>query len=169
MLSCSSLLTADLDNNNTEFVWWVGWGGGGQGSRKWAPWAPLVTDKLRFDGQFLSEITYILAGKGVLWWKQATYDRNSCYSHWVHVEIVCGRYRLSVTENCHQILQGLGVGPGSATERWPSRKIARKWPIFLRKKNYLNFFFFCIHLLVMPKYWGKQIFRHGRFPEVGEK
>ena len=24
------------------------------------------------------------------------------------------------------ILQGLGVGPGSATERWPSRKIARK-------------------------------------------
>ena len=25
-----------------------------------------------------------------------------------------------------RILQGLGVGPGSATERWPSRKIARK-------------------------------------------
>ena len=25
-----------------------------------------------------------------------------------------------------KILQGLGVGPGSATERWPSRKIARK-------------------------------------------
>ena len=21
----------------------------------------------------------------------------------------------------------------------------------------------------MPKYWGKQIFRHGRFPEVGQK
>ena len=21
----------------------------------------------------------------------------------------------------------------------------------------------------MPKYWGKQIFTHGRFPEVGEK
>ena len=21
----------------------------------------------------------------------------------------------------------------------------------------------------MPKYWGKQIFAHGRFPEVGEK
>ena len=28
---------------------------------------------------------------------------------------------------------------------------------------------FCIYLLVMPKYWGKQIFTHGRFPEVGEK
>ena len=40
-----------------------------QGSRKWAPWAPLVTDKLHFDGQFWSEITYILAemaSKGVL-------------------------------------------------------------------------------------------------------
>ena len=24
-------------------------------------------------------------------------------------------------------------------------------------------------LLVMPKYWGKQIFTRGRFPEVGEK
>ena len=21
----------------------------------------------------------------------------------------------------------------------------------------------------MPKYWGKQIFTHGRFPEVGQK
>ena len=29
--------------------------------------------------------------------------------------------------------------------------------------------FFCIHLLVMPKYWGKQIFAHGSFPEVGQK
>ena len=30
-------------------------------------------------------------------------------------------------------------------------------------------YFFCIYLLVMPKYWGKQIFAHGRFPEVGKK
>ena len=29
--------------------------------------------------------------------------------------------------------------------------------------------FFCIYLLVMPKYWGKQIFNLGRFPEVGQK
>ena len=28
--------------------------------------------------------------------------------------------------------------------------------------------FFCIYLLVTPKYWGKQIFTHGRFPE-GQK
>ena len=29
--------------------------------------------------------------------------------------------------------------------------------------------FFGTYLLVMPKYWGKQIFTHGRFPEVGQK
>ena len=29
--------------------------------------------------------------------------------------------------------------------------------------------FFCIYLLVIPKYWGKQSFAHGRFPEVGQK
>ena len=28
---------------------------------------------------------------------------------------------------------------------------------------------FCIYLLVMPKYWGKQIFSLGSFPEVGQK
>ena len=27
----------------------------------------------------------------------------------------------------------------------------------------------CIYLLVMPKYWGKQVFTHGRFPKVGQK
>ena len=26
-----------------------------------------------------------------------------------------------------------------------------------------------MYLLVMPKYWGKQIFTHGRFPVVGQK
>ena len=30
-------------------------------------------------------------------------------------------------------------------------------------------YFFCIYLLVMPKYWGEQIFTHGRFPEVDQK
>ena len=37
------------------------------------------------------------------------------------------------------------------------------------KKITPQIFFCCIYLLVMPKYWGKQIFTHGRFPEVGEK
>ena len=26
-----------------------------------------------------------------------------------------------------------------------------------------------MYLLVMPKYWGKQIFTHGSFHEVGQK
>ena len=34
-----------------------------------------------------------------------------------------------------EILQGLGVGPGSVTERWPSQKIARKLPFFLGRKK----------------------------------
>ena len=71
--------------------------------------------------------------------------------------------------NIDNILQGLGVGPGCATERWPSRKIARKLHFFLGEKKLPKIFFFCIYLLVMPKYWGKQIFSHGTFPEVGEK
>merc|ERR1712096_603694 len=37
-------------------------------------------------------------------------------------------------------------------------------------KNYpKKIFFFCIYLLVMPKYWVKNYFAHGRFPEVGQK
>ena len=57
---------------------------------------------------------------------------------------------------------GTAGGPGGRdrTLAKKNRKIA--------KKNYLNFFL-CIYLLVMPKYWGKQIFAHGRFPEVGQK
>ena len=31
------------------------------------------------------------------------------------------------------ILQGQGVGPGSAIERWPYRKIARKSAFFVKK------------------------------------
>ena len=34
---------------------------------------------------------------------------------------------------------------------------------------YYLYIFFCIYLLVMSKYWGKQIFTHGRFPKVGQK
>ena len=60
---------------------------------------------------------------------------------------------------------GTAGGPGGH-----DRTLAVKSKINARgKKNYLKFFFFCIYLLVMPKYWGKQIFTHGRFPEVGQK
>ena len=38
-----------------------------------------------------------------------------------------------------EILQGLGVGPGSATERWPCRKNVRKSTFFRKKiKNTLK-------------------------------
>ena len=30
-------------------------------------------------------------------------------------------------------------------------------------------FFFCIYLLVMPKYCVRNYFAHGKFPEVGQK
>ena len=49
-----------------------------------------------------------------------------------------------------EILQGLRVAQAAVTERWPSQKI-------------------CIYLLVMPKYWVKNYFARGRFPEVGQK
>ena len=106
--------------------------------------------------------------------------------------------------------KGLGVCPGSATERWPlkSRKERAKISFFKRyffqlcqniggnkfsatgvspkwvksrtrrKKNtpetrgwtrLRDRTLFYIFFLVMPKYWGKQIFSHGSFPEVGEK
>ena len=45
----------------------------------------------------------------------------------------------------------------------------------LKKKSKVNKetekrdIFFCIYLLVMPKYWGGNYFAHGRFPEVGQK
>ena len=62
---------------------------------------------------------------------------------------------------------GTAGGPGGRdrTLAVKSRKNARK-SVFCRKKNknYPNFF--CIYLLVMPKYYGKQIFAHGSFPEV---
>ena len=58
---------------------------------------------------------------------------------------------------------------------WPNagRKKSKKRSkinFFSKKhKNYLKKYFFCIYILVMPKYWGKQSFAHGRFPEVGQK
>ena len=40
---------------------------------------------------------------------------------------------------------------------------------FTQKNKIYPNFFFCIYLLVMPKYWVKNYFAHGRFPEVGQK
>ena len=79
-----------------------------------------------------------------------------------------GQKQKTEREKKKNILQGLGFGPGSATERWPYRKNAQK-SAFFRKKIKITLFFVYIFLLVMPKYWGKQIFRHRIFHEVGEK
>ena len=51
-----------------------------------------------------------------------------------------------------------------------SRNFFENQLFFIKKnKNYLTNIFFCIYLLVMPKYWGEQIFTHGIFPEVVQK
>ena len=47
-----------------------------------------------------------------------------------------------------------------------NKKNAWKSGFFSLKKKLPNFF--CIYLLVMPNYWGKQIFAHGSLPEVGQ-
>ena len=57
------------------------------------------------------------------------------------------------------ILQGLRVAQAAGTQFF-----------FVKKnKNYQKNVFFCIYLLVMPEYWGKQIFSLGSFPEVDQK
>ena len=46
----------------------------------------------------------------------------------------------------------------------------RDRPLAVKDKiKHKKIFVFCMYLLVIPKYWGKQIFIHGRFPEVGQK
>ena len=75
------------------------------------------------------------------------------------------------TRYMNKILQGLRV----ARRPWPDAGRKKS-----KKHSKINFFvkklklqqqhnFFCIFLLVMQKYWGKQIFKNQRFPEVAEK
>ena len=61
---------------------------------------------------------------------------------------------------------GTAGGPGGRDQTLAakSRKISRKSFFFFVKKKLP-----CIYLLVMPKYWGEQIFAHKRFPKVGQK
>ena len=65
---------------------------------------------------------------------------------------------------------GTAGGPGGRdlTLAAKSGKTARNQFFFVKKLK-LNFFFFFHIFLVMPKYWGKQIYTHGNFPEVGQK
>ena len=55
------------------------------------------------------------------------------------------------------------------TELWPRKEeeMPENQPFFRKRIKIINFF--GIYLLIMPNYWGKQIFRHGSFPEMGQK
>ena len=67
---------------------------------------------------------------------------------------------------------GTAGGPGGRdqTLALKRRKTAEKSAFFLKKiKIPLKRYFFCIYLLVMPKYWVKNYFAHGSFPKVGQK
>ena len=77
---------------------------------------------------------------------------------------------IEAVDKCHRLMDkkaglrrintpGTAGGPGGR-----DRTLAVK-----SRKNARKSFFFCIYLLVMPKYWGKQIFTHMSFPEVGQK
>ena len=72
------------------------------------------------------------------------------------------------SKNRRKITPGTAGGPGGRdqTLAMKRRKNARK-SVFFVKNLKINFFFF-IYLLVMAKYWGKQIFTHRSFPEVGQ-
>ena len=62
-------------------------------------------------------------------------------------------------------------GPGGRDRTLAVAKNLAKMTFFSGgKKNYLKkIFFFCIYLLVMPKYWVTNYFAHWRFPEVSQK
>ena len=67
---------------------------------------------------------------------------------------------------------GTAGGPGGRdrTLAVKSGKTSEKSPLFLKKIKFTpKNIFFCIYLLVMPKYWVKNYFAHGSFPEVGQK
>ena len=68
---------------------------------------------------------------------------------------------------------GTAGGPGGRdrTLAVKSQKSLENHLFFLGGKKITpkKYFFFCIYLLVMPKYWVKNYFAHGRFPEVGQK
>ena len=65
--------------------------------------------------------------------------------------------------------QSYETGSRDRTLDIKSRKTDEKNAFFSLKNKIYTIFFFCIYLLVMPKYWVKNYFAHGRFPEVGQK
>ena len=62
---------------------------------------------------------------------------------------------------------GTSGGPGGRDRE--KKKKGPKISFFFVTKYKLLPFLFCIYLLVLPKYWVKKYFAHGRFPEVGSR
>ena len=68
-----------------------------------------------------------------------------------------------------RILKGLGVGPGSATERWPCRKNEKNQFFFFVKKIKItsNYLFFLYILSIYAKILGETNFQSQEFPRSG--
>ena len=67
---------------------------------------------------------------------------------------------------------GTADGPGGRDQTLAvkTRKLAQKSVCFRKKiKTTQKIYIFCIYLLVMPKYWGKQIPRSGSKAKDAEK
>ena len=80
------------------------------------------------------------------------------------------RHKVTINMFYSNNTPGTAGGPGGRDRTLAVAKNRMKMTFFSGgKKITQKKYFFCIYLLVMPKYWGKQIFTHGRFPEVGEK
>ena len=66
---------------------------------------------------------------------------------------------------------GTAGGPGGRdrTLAVKSRQTDEKSSFFLKKIKFTPQFFFCIYLLVMPKYKGGKLFHTWEFPRSGSK
>ena len=74
----------------------------------------------------------------------------------MNISRLSDRIKSQITTTNNSNTPGTAGGPGGRDQT-------------LAVKRRKNAQLFCMYLLVMPKYWRKQIFTHGRFPEVGQK
>ena len=117
-------------------------------------WLNQIKPKLLHDHdsrivKFSNSIVPVVAKQVVILWEVEVKKKNSIKSPWESIG-VHGRFKNT---------------PGSrGWSRHRDRTLAVP-----KKRNYLKLRKRKIFLLFMPKYWGKQIFRHGSFPKVGQK
>ena len=93
-------------------------------------------------------------------------------AHFLACSFQCKTVNIGLNKN-NIYTPGTAGGPGGRdrTLAVKSRKNVRKITFFSWKKKIYQkkIFFFCVYLLVMPKYWVKNYFAHGSFPEVSQK